>query len=106
MELFKSLSGILSVILANPKTIESTVNAIVNMFKATTATTPTTVPASPTTAAVEKAPSDVVKELQALLNKVVKPQPPLAEDGWMGEKTEAAIKQALVMAKPYLSMLG
>lgn len=51
-------------------------------------------------------PSETVKTLQRLLNQFVQPNPPLQEDGWLGPKTEAAINQAIQMAKPYLSMFG
>lgn len=107
-----NLSSILALILSNPQAIESTVSGLVNMFKATTAAAPTVVLGTPATgstpavAAVTKKPSDTIKALQHILNQFVKPQPALAEDGWLGAKTEAAIAQAITMAQPYLAMLG
>lgn len=104
--MFDTISKIISFILQDPSKIEATIAAIIKFFKATTAATPTTVPSTPTSSAVEKKPSEVIRDVQKLLNQFVKPQPPLKEDGWMGDKTEAAIKQGLVMLKPYMGMLG
>jgi hypothetical protein len=107
-----NLSSIFALILSNPKAIEDTVAGLINMFKATTAPAPVTVPGVPASgptaaiAAVSKKPSEAIRALQKLLNQFVKPQPALVEDGWLGAKTEAAIMSGLTMAKPYLSMLG
>jgi hypothetical protein len=107
-----SLSSLLALVLSDPKKVTDTVAGLVNMFKATTAAAPVTVPAVPATdtapavPAVTKKPSATIKSMQHLLNQVVKPQPPLKEDGWLGDKTEAAIASAIAMAQPYLAMLG
>lgn len=107
-----NLSSILALILSNPQAIQSTVAGLINMFKATTAAAPVTVPGTPATPsmpatpAVTKKPSETIRVLQKLLNQFVKPQPALVEDGWLGEKTEKAIASAITMAQPYLAMLG
>ncbi len=107
-----NLGSIISLILANHTQIEETVAGLINMFKATTAPAPVTVssvPAvggNPVLPATKKAPSPVIKDVQTLLNEILKIDPPLVVDGWLGEKTEKAIADGLVMAKPYLAMLG
>ncbi len=107
-----NLSSILALILSNPQAIESTIIGLINMFKATTAPAPITVPGTPETStapavlAVAKKPSEAIRALQKILNEFVKPQPALVEDGWLGAKTEAAILTAINMARPYLAMLN
>jgi hypothetical protein len=109
-----TLGSILSLVLSNPQAIEETVSRLVNMFKATTAPTHVDVPATPAvpdigapaTPAITKKPSDAIKQVQHLLNQFVKPTPPLAEDGWLGPRTEKAITDGIALAKPYLSMFG
>lgn len=44
-------------------------------------------------------PSAAIRDLQHLLNAVVKPSPPLAEDGWLGPQTEAVIETGIAMLK-------
>ncbi len=99
-------AAIFAMLLANPKTIQSTVDGLVHMFKATTAEAPVQVPVGATAGSVARAPSDTIKAVQKLLNQIVKPQPPLQEDGWLGPRTEQAIKAGLAMAQPYIAMLG
>jgi lysozyme family protein len=99
-------ASILALILSNPQAIQSTVDGLVHMFKATTAVAPVQVPVGSTAGAVARAPSDTIKAVQKLLNQIVKPQPPLQEDGWLGPRTEKAIRDGLAMAQPYITMLG
>ena len=40
-------------------------------------------------------PSAAIKDLQRALNLILELNPPLDVDGWLGEKTEAAIEQAI-----------
>ncbi len=107
-----TLRSILSLILANPEKDAEIVTGLINMFKATTAPAPVTVPSTPAVGgnpvlpATKKAPSPVIKDVQTLLNEILKIDPPLVVDGWLGEKTEKAIADGLVMAKPYLAMIG
>lgn len=44
-------------------------------------------------------PSQAIKDLQNLLNAVVKPTPPLEADGWLGPQTEAVIETAIALLK-------
>lgn len=44
-------------------------------------------------------PSQAIKDLQTLLNVVVKPTPPLEVDGWLGPQTEAVIETAIGLLK-------
>lgn len=44
-------------------------------------------------------PSAAIKDLQHLMNAIVKPTPPLDEDGWLGPQTEAVIETAIAMLK-------
>jgi hypothetical protein len=46
-----------------------------------------------------KVPSRAIKDLQALLNVIVKPDPLLAVDGWLGPRTEEAIEEGIAMLK-------
>jgi len=107
-----SISSIFAYIFANKDTAIATINTLINMYKATTAPVQTTVPATPESGDVPAMPSITkkkspeIEELQAFLNLAVKPQPPLAVDGWLGPKTEAAIHQGVEMLKPYLPMLA
>lgn len=107
-----NLANILALLLQDPKKIEETAISLINMFKATTAPVVVAVPSTPAQGdlpaipSVEKKPSDAIKELQTMLNMVLKPQPPLVVDGWLGAKTERAIHDGLAMLKPYLAMLG
>ncbi len=91
----------------NAPTIIKVVKELTGSLKQTTAPTPSEpMPGTVPPPQVNRAPSETVRAVQKLLNQFVKPQPPLKEDGWMGAKTEAAIDQALEMAKPYLAMFG
>lgn len=118
-----TLASILALILQNPQAIESTVAGLVNMFKATTAPAPVVVPAIPATGstpaapAVEKKPSDVVRDLQTMMVQVVqnlrltppaglKHGWPIKADGWLGDDTEKTIAVVLAAAKPYLSLIS
>lgn len=53
---------------------------------------------TPTSDTVRR-PSQAIMHLQALLNVVMNPDPPLVEDGWLGPKTEAAIEAGIVRLK-------
>lgn len=71
---------------------------LINLLKTTSATTPTPV----TTSAK---PSETVKMLQQLLNQFVQPNPPLAEDGWLGPKTDQALQAAITKLQLMLGKL-
>ena len=43
--------------------------------------------------------SRAIADLQAVLNTALSLYPPLAVDGWLGPKTEAAIEQAIAKLK-------
>lgn len=101
-----NLASLFAFLLANRGTIESAASTLINMLAATTAATPTTVPATPTTPAVERRPDPTVKELQEFLNLLPLGLPPLVADGWMGKKTAEAFHAAVALIKPYLGALG
>lgn len=42
-------------------------------------------------------PSEAIRHLQALMNRALKPNPPLQEDGWLGPRTEEAIDKAIAL---------
>lgn len=78
---------------------------------ATTPGAPTaTVPApqepvpAPVQTGGQNAPSEAVKAIQRLLAQFVDPS--IKADGWLGPKTEQAIKDGIAKAQPYLSMFG
>ncbi len=50
-------------------------------------------------------PSQAIKDLQALLNKVLNLNPPLIEDGWLGPKTETAIEQGISLIRTTLGIV-
>lgn len=108
MNLGVILATVLAQVAANPQGAQDIVAGLINLFKATTAPTPILTPGVPGVpgSAVKKAPHPAVKQLQAMLNRLVKPQPPLDEDGWLGAKTEDAIMKGLEMLKPYEGFLG
>lgn len=56
-------------------------------------------PAKTIPAGTVKVPSRAIKDLQKLLNAVVKPQPPLDVDGWLGPRTEEAIEAGIAKLK-------
>lgn len=101
-----SLQSLLALALQNADKIPQ----LINMFKATTAPTPvTTTPPEGKGAQVVKKPDEAIRELQQMLNKLasfIGLKEPLEEDGWLGDKTDAAIRLALKAAKPYLSFIG
>ncbi len=70
---------------------------LMKAMSATSAPIPTT-----ETVRVTKGPSDAIRQLQALINKFDPPTPRLAEDGWLGPKTEAAIASAVAKLRPFL----
>lgn len=56
-------------------------------------------PTAPTATTKVSVPSAAIRDLQAFLNTALKLDPPLAVDGWLGPKTEAAIEQGITMFK-------
>ena len=46
-----------------------------------------------------KVPSRAIKDLQALLNIIVRPDPLLKVDGWLGPRTEEAIEAGIAKLK-------
>ncbi len=78
------------------QTILSLLNYASNNWKTTTAPNKsTTVPH----------PSQAIKDLQALLNKVLNLNPTLIEDGWLGPKTETAIEQGITLIRTTLGIV-
>lgn len=67
--------------------------------------TPTAPPAAPAPSEIPPGavphPSDAIKALQKVLNAVVIDTPPVAEDGWLGPKTEAKIMAGIAKLKTY-----
>ncbi len=56
-------------------------------------------PAGPGGAVNVKVPSRAIKDLQALLNIIVRPDPLLKVDGWLGPRTEEAIEAGIAKLK-------
>ena len=86
------------------KIIDIVAPSVISIFRQTTAPTAPTPMAAPTVT-VERKPSEAVKEIQDVLNTVLKIEPPLHVDGWLGPQTEKAIHDGIAKLKPYLSML-
>lgn len=63
------------------------------------ATQPTSVATVTTTATMVSKRSDAIAALQTLLNHLLKLDPPLEADGWLGKKTEDAINQGIAALK-------
>jgi hypothetical protein len=47
------------------------------------------------------APDQAIKDLQAFLNSALSLNPPLAVDGWLGPKTDAAIEAGIARLRSY-----
>lgn len=81
------------------KQVPTIVSLLENITKAFASDTPPPSPPAVIPPGTAAHPSAAIKDLQALLNKLVKPTPPLDEDGWLGPKTEAAIEGGIAMLK-------
>lgn len=56
-------------------------------------------PTAPTATTKVSVPNAAIKDLQTFLNAVLKIDPPLVVDGWLGPKTDAAIEQGIALLK-------
>lgn len=70
-----------------PGNLGGILSEVLGLFKQTTAPTPGTV-------TVRSGPSQTVKNIQNALNVAGIAKPPLTVDGYLGPKTEAALKAA------------
>lgn len=93
-ELLIQIAGaLLPVLLPKLAQAPAAVTAITDVVGALKKTTAPAATSSNSTASNK--PSEFVRYGQHLINQYLKPATPLAEDGWLGKKTEAAIVAAL-----------
>lgn len=81
------------------KQVPTIVSLLGNLTKAFASDIPPPSPPAVIPPGTTAHPSAAIKDLQTLLNKLVKPTPLLDEDGWLGPKTEAAIERGIAMLK-------